>query len=91
MNGPGVAAQPTEGLGAKSGGASAGRAAPVRHTNAPTPIPTVAANLDMATPSLMPAVYRQLPMMYSRYGSAHLRVQFTRQNPEVPCKLTVLS
>src|SRR2546423_7960188 len=47
MNGPGVAAQPTEGLGAKSGDASAVRPAPLRHANAPKPIPTVAANLDM--------------------------------------------
>jgi hypothetical protein len=52
MNGPGVAAQPTEELGAKSGGeaVSAARAALVANVDTPKIIPTIAANLDMAIP-----------------------------------------
>jgi hypothetical protein len=64
MNGPGVAAQLTEGLGAKSGGERLCAAHPVlaAKANAPKLMPPIAANLDMFVPPSCP-VYRRSPMM----------------------------
>jgi hypothetical protein len=57
MKGPGVAAQPTEGLGAKSGGEAAPAA--VANAMAPKLKAMIAGILDMVTLSLHRAIYRR--------------------------------
>src|ERR1051326_14038 len=70
-NGPGVATQPTAGLGAKSGAEldSAAPPAPLTNAHAPRVIPTISANFDMGHLALILSVYCRSPMIYSRYGS----------------------